>query len=61
MGLLEFSSIKPGLSDDGLQGSNPNCIVVGNWDGNGGRKQFFLHDNVASAATNFLETMCCQN
>ena len=34
-GLLEFSSIEPGLSDNRLQGANPNCIVVGNWDGDG--------------------------
>ena len=34
-GLLEFSSIEPGLPDNRLQGANPNCIVVGNGDGDG--------------------------
>jgi hypothetical protein len=60
-GLLEFSSIDSGLSDNRLQGANPNCIVVWNWDGNGAERQFLLHHNVASAATRFLETMFCQN
>jgi hypothetical protein len=61
MGLLEFSSIKPGLSDNGLQGPDPNCTMVGNWDGDRAHRQFFLHDYVASPAAYFLETMSRQN
>jgi hypothetical protein len=47
--------------DDGLQGSNPNFIVVGNWDGDGAYWRFFLHDDMASAAAHFFETMSRQN
>jgi hypothetical protein len=61
MGLLEFSSIKPGLSDDGQEGSSLNFIVVRNRNGDRGHRQFSLHDNVASVAAHFLETMSCQN
>jgi hypothetical protein len=60
-GLLEFSSVEPGLPDDGLQGANPDCIVVWNRHGDCARRQFLLHDKVASVATHFLETMICQN
>ena len=60
-GLLEFRSIEPRLSDDRLQSTKSNRIVAGNRDGEGALRQFFLHDNVASAAAHFLETMSCQN
>jgi hypothetical protein len=61
VGLLEFDSIEGGLPDDGQQGSNPNFIVVGNGDGDGAYRRFFLHDDVASAPAHFFETMSRQN
>jgi hypothetical protein len=54
MGLLEFSWTKPGLSDDGLQSCNPDCIMVGNQDGDCAHRRFFLHDYVASPAAYVL-------
>jgi hypothetical protein len=60
-GLREFGSIYTGLSDDGLQGSNPNFIVVGYRNGNGAGRQSFLHHHVASPAAHFFEPMGRQN
>jgi hypothetical protein len=59
--LLEFSSAKPGLSDDGMQGPDADFIVVRNRYGDGGRRKFFLHDNVASTLSHFLKTVSCEN
>jgi hypothetical protein len=60
-GLLEFGSIYAGLPDDRLQGSNPNFIVVGHRNGNGARRQSFLHHDMASPAAHFFEPMHRQN
>jgi len=59
--LLKLGSIEAGLPDDRLQRSDANFSVIGNRNGDGTPRKSFLHDNVTSAPTHFLETMPCQN
>jgi hypothetical protein len=61
MRLLKLSSIEPGLPDDGLERSDSDFSVIGNRNGDGASRNFFLHDNVTSSPTHFLETVPCQN
>jgi hypothetical protein len=58
---FKFTPRQPGLTDDGSKCSNSNFIMV--WDRNRycALGKFFLHDDVATAATDFYEAMRCQN
>jgi hypothetical protein len=47
----------PGLSYDGLECADADFGMVGHWYGNRAVWQFSLHDDVATATPDFIETV----
>ena len=58
---LEFTSRHARLSNNGLQRPDAKFLMIRNGDGHRAFRHFFLHDDVASASSNFHEAVPSDN
>ncbi len=52
---------KIALPDDGPEGANPQFIMIGHWDRDGGIRSSQLHDDMAASLPDLFKTMLLKN